>query len=171
MAQRAIDIGDPAGDGFETEAVQGQMMKALVPKPTIGADADYRMAIKRPFAVRRQILRQIVVHQRQRRLFGVRLRAEIEPLRRLYARRVGYQRETLHRLAVLRLKEPRLNRIRFGQPLTDRALQRRTIDCAVQFGVVRHGEAVAPQRDLVGDPDPRLRRNQRIIPILDLSIR
>ncbi len=129
------------------------------------------MAIKRPLAVCRQILRQIVVHQRQRRLFGVRPCAEIEPLRRPHACGVGYQRQTLHRLAVLRLKESRLNRIRFGQPLTDGALQRRTIDSAVQFGVVRHGEAVAAQRDLVGDPDPRLRCNQRILPILDLSIR
>lgn len=146
-------------------------MKALIPEPAIDADADHRMAIERPLAVRRQILRQIVVHQRQRRLFGVRPRAEIEPLRRLHARRIGVQRQTLHRLAVLRLKELRLNRIRFGQPLTDRALQRRAVDSAVQFGVVRHREAVAPQRDLVGDPDPRLRRNQRIIPILDLSIR
>ncbi len=50
------------------------------------------MAIERALAVRGQILRQIVVHQRQRRLFGVWPRAEVKPLRRQHPRGIRVQR-------------------------------------------------------------------------------
>ncbi|MNG97332.1 hypothetical protein D3C79_564420 [compost metagenome] len=112
----AVNMGDSAGNGGKTEAIDQNMVVALIPEPTPIRQADHHMAVQRLTAADAQIAGHIQLHHRLRRHQGIGRAAQIEIFRR-QDRQVGVMPLYRHPVPLFKAE---LKGIDFGQPLRNR---------------------------------------------------
>ncbi len=152
----AVNIGDAARQRREAETVHHQMVIALIPVPVLVAEAHQAVMPQRRAAQHAQIARHILAHQRARGGVGIRFLTQVDNRRLAEALR----RRPLHRLAIL-FAEGHVQRVGLLHAGYNSLRQQRAVQRAAQLDKVRDGIGIGVFRQLIGDPDAWLRRDQR----------